>query len=194
MLRHLNYFHSYKMCLIRLRPDREEEVVIPNRPIVTETTLLPSRAIHSSHPPPSATTTAHPLLHQRPEVRARNSTNQVAPVGQEQAVVIEQNPPRSSTAGIQQIHQGSSHSYGEGLVPASSNRPSSRPLQGRSYSRSSQQGGGTMPPRRSRSLACGKSGSPRQSNASFRTTRERIVVVDVTGRKREYYRRDVSGR
>ena len=34
--------------------------------------------------------------------------------------------------------------------------------------------------------------SPRQSGASFRTTRERIVVVDEGGRRREYYRKDNS--
>jgi hypothetical protein len=34
--------------------------------------------------------------------------------------------------------------------------------------------------------------SPRQSGASLRTTRERIVV-DEGGRRREYYRRDDSG-
>ena len=34
--------------------------------------------------------------------------------------------------------------------------------------------------------------SPRQSGTSFRTTRERIVVVDEGGRRREYYRKDDS--
>lgn len=48
------------------------------------------------------------------------------------------------------------------------------------------------PMRKSGSLSHGR--TPRQSNASFRTTRERIVVVDDTGRRREYYRRDDSGR
>ena len=32
--------------------------------------------------------------------------------------------------------------------------------------------------------------SPRQSGASLRTTRERIVMVDEEGRRTEYYRRD----
>ena len=187
-------FRLYEMCLIRLRPDREEEVVVPNRPIVTETTTLPSRAIHSSHSTSFSTAAGHSIPHRRPEATLRNSIHQVIPGGQEQPVVIEQRSPRSSSAGNQRIHQGALYSYGEGPVPVLTNQPSSRPLQERSYSRRSQQGGDPVLPRRSGSLACGKNGSPRQSNASFRTTRERIVVVDVTGRKREYYRRDDSGR
>lgn len=46
--------------------------------------------------------------------------------------------------------------------------------------------------RRSGSLVYGK--DPRQSNTSYRSTRERIVVVDESGRRTEYYRRDDSGR
>ena len=167
------------MCLIKLRPDREEEVVIPTRPVRPE--LPPSRQGHSAH---SITAAAADNQRQQqtraPEVRSRD---RIAPP--EQAVVIEQISPRSSKL---QIRHGFSYSYGDGPVPVSTQE--NPPPNERAKSQSSQRNAQVRP--RSGSLAYPK--SPRQSNVSYRSTRERIVVVDDLGRRREYYRRDDSWR
>ena len=163
------------MCLIRLRPDREEEVMVPNRPVRAE---LSSRQGPGSHPVIATTAVAdeHRQPTREPEAR---SHERIAPL--EHAVVIQQPSPRSSNL---QIRHESAYSYGDGPAPAGRQ---TRPPLGKHASQRS-----TQVRQRSGSLAFAT--SPRQSNASYRSTRERIVVIDDSGRKREYYRRDDSGR
>lgn len=169
---------SFGMCLIRLRPDREEEVVVPNRPVRAE--LPPSRYGHSSHSNTALTTDNQRQQTSAPEVRSRD---RIAPA--EQAVIIEQISPRSSKL---EIRRGFSYSYGDGPVAVGTQAKLS-PNE-RTESQRSQRAAQVR--RRSGSLVYAK--SPRQSNASYRSTRERVVVVDDSGRRREYYRRDDSWR
>lgn len=161
------------MCLIRVRPDREEEVLVPNRPIRAD--VNPSRQGRNSYPAISATTAdeheqptydAEPRLHER-----------IQPP--EHAVIIQQISPRSSEV---QIRHGSANSYSDGTVLVAPQEVHDSKRQ-RQVAQVRQQSG---------SLAFAK--SPRQSSASYRSTRERIVVIDDSGRRREYYRRDDSGR
>lgn len=163
---------GFEMCLIRLRPDREEDVVVPSRPVRAENP--PSR---SDFIIAAATDKKHQQQTCAPEVRSRD---RIAPP--EQAVIIEQISPRLSKL---QIRHGFSYSYGDGPVPVGIQvKPPS------TETTESQRAAQVR--RRSGSLAYAK--SPRQSNASYRSTRERVVVVDDSGRRREYYRRDDSWR
>lgn len=166
------------MCLIRLRPDREEEVVVPNRPVRAGLPL--SRQGYSSHSITSATTDHHRQQQTlAPEVRSRD---RITPP--EQAVIIEQISPPSSKL---QIRHGFSYSYGDGPVPLGT--PAKSPPDEINESQHSQLD--VQVRRRSGSLTYAAK-SPRQSNASYRSTRERVVVVDDSGRRREYYRRGDS--
>lgn len=153
--------------------------MVPSRPARAE--LPPSRQRHSSHSITAATTDNQRQRQTRaPEVR---SGNQIAPA--EQAVIIEQISPGSSKL---QIHHEFSYSYGDGPVPVATQAksPPNEIIKSQPSQRTAQVR------RRSGSLAYAK--SPRQSNASYRSTRERVVVVDNSGRRREYYRRDDSWR
>lgn len=98
-------------------------------------------------------------------------------------MIIEQTSPPSSKL---QIRRGFSYSYGDGPVPLGTQAKS--PPDEITESQRSQRAAQVQ--RRSGSLAYTK--SPRQSNASYRSTRERVVVVDDSGRRREYYRRGDS--
>lgn len=166
------------MCLIRFRSGREGDVIVPNRPIRVSVELPPSRnertaqsfTVASAHSQQQSSAT---------EVRSRERART-----QHQAVVIEQIAPETSQI---ELRYGSSYSYEVGPVPMTTKR---EPLHERSDSRKD-----AIRPahvRRSSSLAHAK--TPRQSTASYRSTRERVVVVDNSGRRREYYRRDDSGR
>lgn len=162
------------MCLIKFGANQEKDVVVPNRPVKMEGTS-PSHSRQSLGG-------AHFRSPNDPEnhVRERNLSSG------SQAVIIEQLSSRGSTT---QPHQ-SSYPAKDGVAPKAANSGS------RTYQRNGlltashdmSQG----PQRKSGSLSHGR--TPRQSNASFRTTRERIVVIDDTGRRREYYKRDDSGR
>lgn len=164
------------MCLIRFRSDREVDVTVPNRP--TRVELPPSQ--HGQATQPSfAVSSAHG---QQPSVTEIGSRERART--QHQAVVIQQIAPETSQI---ELRYGSSYSYEVGPVPTTTKR---EPLHERSDSQKD-----SMRPtqvRRSDSLAHAK--TPRQSTASYRSTRERVVVVDDSGRRREYYRRDDSGR
>ena len=157
------------MCLIRLRPDREAEVVIPNRPVRAE--LPPSRQGFSSDSVTAATTTQNGHLPDRmPQP--------------DQTVFIEQVPRTSKL----QIRREFSYSYGDERMQMGKEAKS--PPNEITESQRSQRAAQVR--RRSGSLAYAK--TPRQSNGSYRSTRERVVVVDDSGRRREYYRRDDSWR
>lgn len=153
---------TYKMCLIKFRPDREGDVVIPNRPIRVE--LPPSQH--------GRTASAHG---QEPFENKESSRERART--QHQAVVIEQIASETSKF---EIRHGSTF----GPVPTTTKRG---PLHERNDSQKD-----SAQVRRSGSLAHAK--NPGQSTASYRSTRERVVVVDDSGRRREYYRRDDSGR
>lgn len=170
----LNHYRSpalqhIAMCLIKFGADQEEkDLVIPNRPVTVDRTP-PS---HSRH---SLGGAAHPRSPNDPGNHGRERTLSSG----SQAVVIQQLSSQGSTT------------QKDGLSPKSA-IPANRTYQRNGLLKASpdmSQG----PQRKSGSLSHGRR-TPRQSNASFRTTRERIVVVDDTGRRREYYRRDDSGR
>ena len=108
--------------------------------------------------------------HTRPEPPARRSS---------QIIVIEK-PKTPRTSGT--ISEGM-YSYGTGPVPVRMRPPSPAQNEAR-RSRASQASEGRR--RRDSSTYYGK--DPRASNASWRSTRERIVVVDDMGTRREYYR------
>lgn len=167
---------TYKMCLIRFRSDREGDVIVPNRPIRVE---LPPSQHGQAAQSAFAVSSAHGQQPSVTEIRSRERARM-----QHQAVVIEQIAPETSQI---ELRYGSSYSYEVGPVPTTSKR---EPL----HERSDSQKDSVRPTqvRRSDSLAHGK--TPRQSTASYRSTRERVVVVDDSGRRREYYRRDDSGR
>jgi hypothetical protein len=161
------------MCLIKFRPDREEEPIIPNRPVKAE-----GRHLHPIHSVDGEHLKSPQGLETR--VQQRNLTTGG------QAVVIEQLSSRGSAVQTRQR----SYSYKDGLVPTGAKLGD--PTGHRNGLLTASHGMSQGPQRKSGSLSHGK--TPRQSNASFRTTRERIVVVDDTGRRREYYKRDDSGR
>lgn len=167
---------TYKMCLIRFRSDREGDVIVPNRPVRVE--LPPSQ--HGRTTQSFAVSSTHGQQPSATEVRSRERART-----QHQAVVIEQIAPETSQI---ELHYGSSYSsYEDGPEPTPTKR---EPL----HERSDSQKDSTRPAqlRRSGSLPYAK--APRQSTASYRSTRERVVVVDDSGKRREYYRRDDSGR
>jgi hypothetical protein len=161
------------MCLIKFRPNQEEELIIPNRPVRVEGLPPPSK--RSQHSLGGVTPNLpHDSGHHLQD-RNLSSGNH--------AVVIEQLSSRGSAVQTRQ----SSYSYKDALVPT----VGSRTVQQNGLLTTSH-GMSQGPLRKSGSLSQGR--TPRQSNASLRTTRERIVVIDDTGRRREYYKRDDSGR
>lgn len=165
----------YKMCLIRFRPDREGDVIVPNRPARVE---LPPPSQHGRTA--SASASAHGG--QKPFGNKEGSPERAR--SQHHAVVIEQIAPGTSKI---EIRHGSSPPHEVGPVPTTIQR-------GSLHQRNDSQRDPVRPAqvRRSGSLANAK--NPRQSTSSYRSTRERVVVVDDSGRRREYYRRDDSGR
>lgn len=163
------------MCLIRFRPNREGDVVVPNRPIRFE--LPPSQ--HGRTAQSFAVSSVHG---QQPSVTKLRSRERART--QHQAVVIEQIAPEALRF---EIRHGSSYSYGVGPVPTTTKRELLR------EKRDSQQDS-VRPTDFPRSGSVSHVKTPRQSTASYRSTRERVVVVDDSGRRREYYRRDGSGR
>ncbi len=124
------------MCLIRFRPDCEDEVIIPSRPLRTE---LPALRHGRSTQSLTASNNEHgqtALRGQRSRERART---------QDQAVVIEQIFQQPSWI---QIRHGSSYTYGDGPVPAATPK---KPLDKRNDSQ--QDPGPAARVRRSGSLA-----------------------------------------
>lgn len=161
---------QYKMCLIRFRPGREGDVIVPNRPIRVD--LPPSQHGRTASAPHG----------QKPFGNKEGSPERART--QRHAVVIQQIAPGTSKI---EIRHGSSPPHEVGPVPTTTKRD---PLHERNDSQTDPVRPAQV--RRSGSLANAK--NPRQSTASYRSTRERVVVVDDSGRRREYYRRDDSGR
>ena len=186
---------SDHMCLINLRSKEEPEVVVPSRPIAVR-----PLSVHSQLPPsirpaapiplqPRTSTTSYQHIsprtsHISPRASQISQSYRLEPISSQtqpqphgQVVVIQQRTPR--TSGQLPIREGEDYGYGEG--PVTIRRQSSRAQQ--APKRGSMAGQGY---RRSGSVGNGK--DPRMSNASWRSTRERIVVVDGAGTRREYYR------
>ena len=168
------------MCWITCRSsDPEPEVVIASRPI-------PIRPLSSQEPIAILPHTSH--LNQNSPLRPLSVHSQHRPRPatsgrQSQVVIIEQRTPRSSGALAVPHHQ-----HDTSPVVLVRTRSQSRNTQ--DYRRS---GGSlnvtepTMVVQKTR-----RSGSsvvdPRASNASWRSTREKVVIVDARGTRREYYR------
>lgn len=162
------------MCLIKLRPNHEEDNIVPNRPVHTG-----SRSGVQSEHQPTKTTNIAPI----PGFEAKRGGEGVD-MPHEGGLSVHKREEDPAFVIIEQ--QG--HLYdGEVVTTAGVDGRKVTVANERKYSSRGGQG-----PKRSESVLRGR--SPRQSNASFRTTRERIVVVDEGGRKREYYQRDDSGR
>ncbi|KAA6416254.1 MAG: hypothetical protein FRX48_00974 [Lasallia pustulata] len=152
------------MCLVNLRPFRDEEPVVPNRPVYVrpisrsgQSTHSPPRVVEARSPPPLL------LVQARPQSRQ-----------QQLAVMTVERSPR--TSGLS-VTESASYRYGSGPV-----RSSRGSLKQTAWLQPS----GGMDPRRSGSVTYAP--TPRQSNVSYKSTRERTVVVDGLGQRREYYR------
>jgi hypothetical protein len=155
------------MCLVRIRPEREEEVIIanrvarrPRRTVIEETRVStsPSRVRVPTPPPPprvevaiveqhhhrrhSSSSSSSPSRHSREAEYYRETRREYSPSRQDAYRYVE--PPRRSSGERYVMEQGSI-----------------------TYSV-----------------------SPRHSSASHRSgrERERVVISDNYGRRREYYR------
>ena len=180
------------MCIIRIHrnhPEEEKEqapVIIPIRPRPQSQQRTTPNSSRLQQPQP-----------QQPQPRVSSSSAGIGLVGgsQPQIVVAKQppSPRRTSRPTIQ--HGSSGYSYGSG--PVATEIPEQRRLSSdgerrrRRSSHVSQAGfltttmtttGGR---RSSGSVTHGHPSNPRQSGASFRSTREKIVIVDAKGRRRE---------
>ena len=112
-------------------------------------------------------------------------------------VVIQQRTPRGSMGNVEaSAGAGAQYSYGEGPVRVLSRTRTGGGVGGgvgeRMDRRISSAGGVGLQPVRSASSR-GKGHSPRQSGVSVRSaggrsTRERVMIVDEAGSRREYYR------
>ncbi|MCJ1486121.1 hypothetical protein MMC06_006297 [Schaereria dolodes] len=156
------------MCLVKIRPDAEEDVVVPSRPV---TRIHPSSQGSRSSvqfveaPPAPRLSVSQPRSSQEIQPHADSRP-------QGQLIVIQHRTPRTSGLSI----TDGSYQYGNGPVTAmrrKSQREDSYGSQGHFYRTSE-----SFVPQR----------SPRQSNTSYRSTRERVIIVDDAGSRREYYR------
>ena len=148
--------------------------------------MVPIRPISRGHPTTQSTThptsTTSPRTSGSPQMsrlqQPRASAGAFRRSGSQQQIVIAQPSPRNSRPKITAVQHGSSYSYGSGPVPTESfDRP--RCNHRRS---SSQQNAPTGRGSRS-SVQYGT--SPRASRVSHRSTREKIVIVDEMGKRRE---------
>lgn len=181
------------MCIIRIHrnhPEEEKEqapVIIPIRPRPQSQQRTTPNSSRLQQPQP-----------QQPQPRVSSSSAGIGLVGgsQPQIVVAKQppSPRRTSRPTIQ--HGSSGYSYGSG--PVATEIPEQRRLSSdgerrrRRSSHHAPQAGfltttmtTTGGRRSSGSVTHGHPSSPRQSGASFRSTREKIVIVDANGRRRE---------
>lgn len=162
------------MCIVKVHPE-PEPTTVPNRPVL-RVESPPTRSHRSSF-----AVERRPAS--RPQAPASSSPRHSQQDYQQQAIVISQVSPRSSRTGdpLRPLSQ-SSYSYGDGPVSMAVSNGNSLGVGDAGLELAQR--------RRSSSMTYTK--SPRQSGASLRTTRERIVVVDEEGRRTEYYRRDDS--
>ncbi|KAI4186736.1 MAG: hypothetical protein L6R41_003308 [Letrouitia leprolyta] len=162
------------MCIIRIRRDPPEEapMVVPIRPISH------GHPVAYAAPSTSRRASTSPQMSQVQQPRASAGSN-FRRSGSQQQIIIAQPSPRTSRPKMP-IQHGSSYSYGSGPVPTES---FDGPMTGhcRSYSHH----GAAAGRRSGSSVHFGT--SPRASHVSHRSTREKekIVIVDEAGRRRE---------
>ena len=185
------------MCLIKVRPGQEGEPRVPIRPVTKSASVIEQQSLqplpsleaavslnNKADFDPGARQHPHPS---RPQSQQQNQQQQG------QAIVIPQHSfsygnspvPVANSALNAQQHQQQQQQQQQPRQPSTY-----RQFSGQSqFSQSSKRQ--TQGPRRSGSQVYGK--SPRQSGTSLRTTRERIIVVEEGGKRREYSRRGDSG-
>ena len=152
------------MCLIQLKREQEEEPVVPNRrtPAASRGIATGTRTPIPRSSPPRISMSQSQTSHHRPLSQTRER------VSRGRLVVVEQRTPRASATSIRHGRDGPV--VIQEIMPHDPQRPVlNRKLSSRRGSRQY----GT---------------NPRMSNASYRSTRERIMVVDSNGVRREYYR------
>lgn len=172
------------MCIIKIRradpSEPETPVIVPIRPIsrAHQPTSHPTSAVS-----PRASVITNPRMSQLPppRVSAENQSHEYRRSSSQQQIVIAS--PRTSRPKMPTIQRGSAYSYGSGPVPAreSLERLGSQQQQQQYRRRYSGQQVGR---RSTGSVTFGPS-DPRASHVSQRSARERIVIVDETGRRRE---------
>lgn len=181
------------MCIIRIRRSRPAEekeeapVIVPIRP----------RPQSQQRTDPSSSRTSSRLQHPQPARVSSPSANSAFVSGSgPQIVVAKQRPSPRATARPTIQHGSSGYSYGSGPVATtaaaaaeiSEQRLLSSDGERRRRSSHAPQAGfltTTTAGRRSSGSVKYHPSSPRQSSASFRSTREKIVIVDANGRRRE---------
>ncbi|MCJ1259768.1 hypothetical protein MMC24_007607 [Lignoscripta atroalba] len=158
------------MCLVKIRPDTVEDVVVPSRPV--------GYARPASRGTRGSAQVVGPAVAPRPPSPepfvSRTSQRQREPQPQGQVIVIEHRTPRTSGLSIR-VTEGS-YQHGSGPVAIARPKDSSFGTPGDSYKTPGSVG-----------RTKGALGH-RQSNTSYRSTRERVVIVDDLGTRREYYR------
>lgn len=163
------------MCIIRIRRDPPEEapIVVPIRPISHGQPAAHATSVTS----PRAS--ASPQMSRLQQPRASAGSNNFRRSGSQHQIVIAQPSPRTSRPKMP-VQHGSSYSYGSGPVPSDI---FDGPMT--SHRRSYSQQGAAAGRRSGSSVHFGT--SPRASHVSHRSTREKekIVIVDETGRRRE---------
>lgn len=185
------------MCIIRIhrsRPAEEKEeapVIVPIRPRPQSQQLTT----------PSSSRTSSRLQHPQPARVSSPSANSAFVSGSGPRIVVaKQRPSPRATARPTIQHGSSGYSYGSGPVATtaaaaaeiSEQRLLSSDGERRRRSSHASQAGfltttmtTTVAGRRSSGSVRHHPSSPRQSGASFRSTREKIVIVDANGRRRE---------
>ena len=158
------------MCLVKLKPDREEEVVVAARPVSYVRPVSQNRrSIVQVVEAPNAPRLS---IASNPRTSQTSQQPQLEPPQRGQLIVIEHRTPRTSGLSIVE----GSYQYGNGPVGVG-RRKSQRGASFGSQEHVHRRSGSLIPPV-----------SPRQSNVSHRSTRERVVIVDELGTRREYYR------
>ena len=178
------------MCLISCRSPQTEPDVVPNRPI-----QIPVSSTQLAQPTPEGPRGSRSSQISLRPLSARSYGQQIRldslPRRQSQVIVIEQQAPRSSGVLPAQPDREDVFSSGSMAVIRKHSQSRQRSPENRDSSNSVGMGTQAIPigqsmTRRSGSLLYGR--DPRASNASWRSTRERIVVVDGQGIRREYIR------
>ena len=168
------------MCLISCKSTPEPEVLVPARPINLVPTARRPLSVHvasynhDASPVPRLSIQPNPQAsyHSHTIEPSASRTSQLLPAESRRLVVIEQRTPRQSSGSVQPDDLVAT---GRPSVP----RPSH--IRSRSSDRRSI-GNGYV---RGASLSRGEN---RVSSVSVQSTRERVVIVDDRGARREYYR------
>ena len=167
------------MCIIRIRrhqPEEEAPVVVPIRPLIRSqpTTPISPRASRLQQP------------QQQPTKVSASSGFNGRQNGSQQQIVIPKRPSSSPRTSRPEIQHGSSYSYRSGPpIPTTESLIRKSSSHGAHRRNCSQQAGLTVALGKRSGSVTRHPSSPKQSNISLRSTREKIVIVDETGRRRE---------